>query len=1295
VIAPGSVLDQRFLVERLAGSGGMGAVYEARDLRTGARVALKVILGAAGKDDALRFEREALALADLDHPGVVRYVAHAVTADRQAYLAMEWIDGEDLAARLARGPLSVKEALALGLAVAEALAAAHARGVVHRDLKPGNIVLPGGELARAKIVDFGLAVFPGAMRATVSGAAIGTPTYMAPEQARGAQPEKSADVFALACVLYECVAGRPAFAGQHLMAVLAKILLEEVPSLRELGCAVPEAFDALLARMLSKDPGARPADGAAALEALRLVAGASGITERASLPTSRELTRGEQRIFFIVLARGPDLEIDPRAPTVSEPVARPVAAIAAAIAAVEARGAQAFSLADGTLAVTVPAAGSAGDRAAIAAGCALAVAAKLAGWRVALATGRGEVGEGRPFGEAIERAAQRIKARAKAGGAPVIDVDDVTATLLDLRFEVAAGSLGLELRGERDVAEEARTLLGKPTPFVGRDRETATIEAVLAECVEESGARAVLVTAPAGTGKSRLRHEIVARTRRRGVAAWIARGDPTRAGAPFGLIAPLVRHAAQMLEGEPLDVRRQKLVARVARHVAPADRARIAEFLGELTGTPFPDEASVQLRAARRDPRLLGDQMRRAFLDFVDAETRAGPLAIVLEDMHWGDVTSAEYTDAALRLFAERPLFVMALARPEVHDRLPKLWHERAVQEIRLRELPRRACDRLAQEVLGGGATPEVLASLWERSAGNALMLEELVRATAEGRREVPETLLAIVESRLDALDPEDRRLLRAASVFGQVFWRGGLAALVGAEAPLEERLARLEQKEWITRRPVGGLGGEDEHAFRHALVRDAAYGTLTDEDRALGHRLAGAWLVGAGETNARVLADHFERGGEEAEAAGWYAAAAEQALEGNDLAGVIACAEKTVALGASGDALGRAALARASALNWRLEHLDAKHWAERALASLPEATAMWCAALEQRAWAAGAVGDFASVSAAYDLLVKSADRAESVGAWARAAASTASWLLFGARRDECRALEAMLGRLDSRIQGDPITSAVWVQHQAIRAIMSRDPVRARAATLKSLARFKEAGDTRWQCLQLSNIASISNTLGAYDEGESYARSALEAASRMGLSRVAAAAHNTLGLALVRRRRLGEAREILGASIEACRASGDQRFEIASRLYLVEALRSASALDEAEAEARRAVGVALDFPTSLAWARAELAATLLAQGRADGALELTTAARDLLAELADAMEEGESVILLVHAEALHATGNHEAARAAIADARDRLLAVAARIDDERLRASFLDAVSENARTLALAREWLGEAPLKA
>src|SRR4051812_32769824 len=152
---PGALVSGRFEVEELAAEGGMGSVYRCLDRLSGQRVALKVQPGAPG--DLKRFEREAQLLAELRHPSVVRYVAHGLLDGGQLYLAMEWLDGESLEARLARGPLSIGDAQRLAARLAEVLQAIHARGIVHRDLKPSNLFLPRGALEEVKLLDFGVA----------------------------------------------------------------------------------------------------------------------------------------------------------------------------------------------------------------------------------------------------------------------------------------------------------------------------------------------------------------------------------------------------------------------------------------------------------------------------------------------------------------------------------------------------------------------------------------------------------------------------------------------------------------------------------------------------------------------------------------------------------------------------------------------------------------------------------------------------------------------------------------------------------------------------------------------------------------------------------------------------------------------------------------------------------------------------------------------------------------------------------------------------------------------------------
>src|SRR5262245_36740079 len=227
----GEVIAGRFELERRVGSGGMGEVFWAQDRDSGGIVAVKVLHGTHASAGA-RFLREAKVLAELSHPGIVRYVDHGTAASGELYLAMEWLSGEDLAERLTRAPLTVEETVTMVTRAAEALAAVHARGIVHRDLKPSNLFLVERDVAQVKLLDFGIAWLPSWTRMTQTGALVGTPAYMAPEQARSAaQLDARADVFALGCVLFECLSGRPAFTGANVMAILAKILLDEVPRL--------------------------------------------------------------------------------------------------------------------------------------------------------------------------------------------------------------------------------------------------------------------------------------------------------------------------------------------------------------------------------------------------------------------------------------------------------------------------------------------------------------------------------------------------------------------------------------------------------------------------------------------------------------------------------------------------------------------------------------------------------------------------------------------------------------------------------------------------------------------------------------------------------------------------------------------------------------------------------------------------------------------------------------------------------------------------------------------------------
>ncbi|WP_437991739.1 protein kinase domain-containing protein [Sorangium sp. So ce145] len=1309
---PGDIVADRFLIERLAGSGGMGSVYRALDRHTGETAALKVMSG-RGLEHGERFAREAQVLAELRHPGIVRYIAQGATESGEPWLALEWLEGESLGDRLRRRGLTIAESVTLGLRVAEALAEAHRHNVVHRDLKPSNLYLVDKSVEQVKLLDFGIARLTSLAPLTMTGVVMGTPFYMAPEQARGERDVGTqADVFALGCVLFHCLTGRPPFVGDDIHTALLRVVLDEAPRLRDLRADVPENVDIAVARMLAKAPADRPANGAAvALELLRV----GEIKSTPPAPASRRasaLTTGERRTLCLMLARmgapeapswqGPTMPMTlpmtmPLARTVPEDEVKRVASrFGGALQTLP-------TLSDGLLLITLEGRGLITDQAARAARCALEVRDLLPGVQMALVAGRGSADDQLPMGPTIDRAV-RLLDRADGGS---IRLDEVMAGLLDARFEVGGDATGLVLRAERDLVEAARTLLGRTTPFVGRDHELAILDAVLDECLSEPTARAVLITAPAGLGKSRLRYEFLRRVeeRKERVQVWLGHADPMSAGSPFGMLRQMLRREAGLSGGEPQEVREQRLRARVGRYLSGADLDRVTEFLGEVARIRFSDEGRVELRAARSDPMLMGDQIRRAFEDFVLAECRAEPVLLVLEDLQWGDVPTVKLIDAALAL-RDQPLMVLALARPEVETVFPKVWVSRGVQELRLREIGRRGSERLVREVLGDAVTPDVCARLCERAGGNAFYLEELIRAAASGRTEaLPETVLSMVQARLESLDGEARRVLRAASVFGQKFWRGGLMALLGGErrAPqVDGWLAVLVDRELIARRGEGKFRSEDEYAFRHALVREAAYATLTDADRALGHLLAGEWLDAAGERDAALLADHFERGGDAERAVVWFRRAAEQALGANDFRAAIQRAEQGAASAdVDGEFFAALRLVQAEAHKWLGEASQAERCAVMAMRGFPRKSALWYAAAGEAASMRVRLGMGDRLADLVEELrgagPRSGDRgswvdvAEATGASVSALARIAGSLLHGGQYAAAEEIVQELARVAMPLaERDAAVAARIHALRASRALCYGDPAASLACTEQSIPAYLQTGDLRNACLSRVNAAHCLLQLGVYGRAEAELRDALAEAGRLGLYNVAAFAKQNQGLLWIQQGDLGAARAATAEAIDAFVAQANRRQEARSRAYLAAILTRLGDLDAADNEAGAAVAMLAHVPTLQAHALSVRARVLLEQGRAAEALEAARRGLGLLVSVGGT-EEGEAQIRLVYAESLRACGHHEAAREAITVAMQRLVARAQWIQDPARRQSFCQAVPENAKTFALAALWQQEA----
>jgi tRNA A-37 threonylcarbamoyl transferase component Bud32 len=290
----GRLLGRRYVAVARLGAGAFGEVHRAHDSVLGRDVAVKVIRLEAFVEPAQlsdvkqRFLREAQVAARLRHPNIV--TTHDIVEGTVPFIVMELVEGETLQTLLGRrGRLPLDEATAILAQAAAALDHAHASGVVHRDVKPANVMIePGGHV---KVMDFGIAKLEAGANLTATGSIMGTPNYMSPEQAKGMKVDGRSDLFSLGCVLYECLTGVKPFQGESISVILVKILTEEPPAVDFAATGLPSEVGAVLKRALAKDPAARYASGAELVAALRT----AGQTTLVSAPAAGRVVADPKR----------------------------------------------------------------------------------------------------------------------------------------------------------------------------------------------------------------------------------------------------------------------------------------------------------------------------------------------------------------------------------------------------------------------------------------------------------------------------------------------------------------------------------------------------------------------------------------------------------------------------------------------------------------------------------------------------------------------------------------------------------------------------------------------------------------------------------------------------------------------------------------------------------------------------------------------------------------------------------------------------------------------------------------
>lgn len=787
----GAIIDGRYEVVGPVGAGASATVYRVRDRhRGGLPAALKLLRGVLTEDVA-RLRGEATILTRLDHPHLVRALAHGVSSEGTHYLALEWLEGEDLRGRIRRGALDAGEALALARGAARALACVHAAGIVHRDVKPGNLMLPDGEPARVKLLDFGIAMTrhrdgpP-----TETGVVMGTPGYMPPEQARRA-PDigPAADVFALGAVLFEALTGRRPFAAHAPLAEIFRTVNERAPRLSTCRGDVPAALDALVARMLDPDPAVRPADGASLLAAL----------DALHVPSTQPL--------------------EPvRGPVLTGPVSRhgtvAVAALAAHHVDEDARAwrdeaPQAIRLErlDARTALLWAAdVGCALDEAEI-----VTRGARIAarsGATAAVATGACLRDARLPLGDAVSTAFGLLERGALEPGGVLVDA--AAAHLLRGRARLQRFGAGDDPRERRpwrfDGFVADRFGPPEPWPLVGRAHEVAALVDACRASVRD-GARAALLIGPSGRGKTRLARalaEQVALLPGRGrPRLHTLRAGPERGTRPMALIGRWIRAWFGLRDEEPPEEHRRR-VLEALRAAGVSGRAQVSDAL---------------LRVARCGG-VAGPDDRAWLLSWLRAEAARRPIVLIVDDLHRADRATLGFLDDMLRELAELPLLVVGTARPAIEVVAPGLWSRRALDVLRLRPLPASAAVALAG--LLGAASPDAVAV---ESGGEPAAVVALARGTPSAKT----ALDARLQARVAHLDEPTARVLRAVALCEAPVELSGVERLLGGRGDVSRLLSQLLDREILRRRGLGG--GPIE--FRLPALADAVRRSVCDADRA------------------------------------------------------------------------------------------------------------------------------------------------------------------------------------------------------------------------------------------------------------------------------------------------------------------------------------------------------------------------------------------------------------------------------------------------------------------------------
>ncbi len=940
LLAPGTPIAHYHVLEKI-GEGGMGNVFLAEDTKLGRQVALKFLHSRRLSDPTARerFIREAKAAAALNHPNIIT-VYEINEFEEHLYMAMEYVPGQTLAEIISTAgeenkPLPIKDCIDIAVNICEGLAAAHKAGIIHRDIKPHNIIL--AENNRVKILDFGLARLRGVRPITGGIFRIGTLLYMSPEQAVGDDLDNRADTWALGATLYQLFTGRLPFTQETEAAVFYAILNTPPPAPSELRRDIPPALESIILKCLQKKAENRFSSVDQVITGLQALARSleeppPARPTRTTKSTAKFKKQMERRHATVLFARISGHQTLMKKMDLEEAAGVLNLCLEGFAAIIETYGGGINKLMDSSLTALfgVPTAVEEAPKKAVTAAVEmrdflykqnrenqlphhLDIHIGInSGPVIVGAVGEEDKAEFTVMGETVSFAQmmQEIAPRGRIYVGP--SVHEYTAETYRYRASGAP-----HIRGKKMPGTVYKLLSplepGEPAPssrrkifseLVGREDDLNRLKLHLMEVINGKGA-VVSIIGEAGIGKSRLISELKQAEDLKKIRLLEGRSLSHGSQMSYHPIIDMLKNWTGIKEDEP-DARVYRKLEQAVTAVNPGGAEDILPFIATLMGMPPREAHAARLKGIEGE--ALSNLIRKSMRELMIKGAAQRPMVCILHDTHWIDISSLELVEALLPVAAKHRILFIQVLRPnyrETGDRLLETVRQKYPElhtELTLSPLDEADCNLLIRNLIGQQELPEnIRAVISGRAEGNPFFIEEVLRSLIDSgmvtmgegavkiNRDIetaviPKTIREVLMSRLDRLDEAAVMLLKVASVIGRYFFYKILEEVLdrtGEGGDIHSRLAYLEDMQWIGQRV---RLNEVEYHFKHALAQEVTYDSILVKKRKELHLEVAAAIEGVFSHRIHefygMLALHYSRGGNLEKAEAYLVKAGREALK-------------------------------------------------------------------------------------------------------------------------------------------------------------------------------------------------------------------------------------------------------------------------------------------------------------------------------------------------------------------------------------------------------------------------------